>query len=77
MTYDVKEIQVVLSWLPGYSWSYGTLRSTGAAIPPSSHMDMETGEIVYYVRPIFREGATVGLFLKRSGIEKALSEGKF
>lgn len=76
MSTNVKETQVVLSWLPGYIWSHGTLKSTGAAIPPSSHMDPNTGEIVYYVRPVFREGATVGLFLKRTGIEKAIAEGK-
>ena len=77
MTYDVKKIQAVLSWLPGYSWSYGTLCSTGAAIPPTSHMDPKTGEIVYYVKPIFEDGANIGLFLKRAGVERAIEKGQF
>ena len=76
MAYDVKTTQVLLSWLPGYSWSYGTLRSTGAALSPTMHMSAD-GEIVFYVRPIFTHGATVGLFLKKSGIEAAIARGQF
>ena len=76
MAYDVKKTQALLSWLPGYSWSYGTLRSTGAAIPPTQHMDAD-GEVIFYVRPIFTHGATVGLFLKKKGIEAAIERGEF
>lgn len=67
--------QVVLSYLPGYMWVDGTLKSTGAAIPPTQHMNPETGETVFYVRPIFSHGATVGLFVKRSGIIRSIEEG--
>lgn len=38
------------------------------------HMD-SSGEVIIYVKPIFRDGANVGLFLKKSGIEKAIREG--
>ena len=58
-------------------WSFGTLVSTGAAVPPTQHMDPETGEMKYYVRPIFRGGATVGLFLKKTGVEAAIARGDF
>jgi len=74
MEHDVTKVQAVLSWLPGYVWAFGTLKSTGAALPPTMHMD-SSGEVIIYVKPIFRDGANVGLFLKKSGIEKAIREG--
>ena len=77
MAHDVKSTHVVLSWLPGYYWSNGTLQSTGAAVPPTLHMDKETGELIFYVRPIFEGGSNIGLFLKKAGIEAAIAAGKF
>jgi len=53
----------------------GTLKSTGGAISPTFHM-REDGEIMAYVRPIFREGPTVGLFLKMSGVKAAVERGE-
>ena len=53
----------------------GTLKSTGGAIPPTFHMRKD-GEIMAYVRPIFREGPTVGLFLKMSGVKAAVERGE-
>lgn len=41
------------------------------------HLDPETGEVKYYVRPIFRDGATTGLFLKKKGVEDAIRRGEF
>ena len=52
-----------------------TLRTTGAAIPPTFHL-REDGEIMAYVRPIFRDGAAIGLFLKMSGIKSAVERGE-
>ena len=69
-------MQVVLSWLPGYFYDRGTLRSTGSAVPPTMHL-REDGEVMVYVRPIFREGPTVGLFLKMSGITAAVERGEY
>ena len=69
-------MEVILSWLPGYMFVKGTLKTTGAAIPPTFHM-REDGEIMAYVRPIFTHGATVGLFLKMSGIKAAVERGVF
>jgi hypothetical protein len=66
----------VLGFLPGYMWVNGTLRSTGAAIPPTQHLDPETGDTVYYVRPFFVCGPTVGLFIRRSGLVRAIAEGR-
>ena len=68
-------VQVILSWLPGYFYDRGSLRSTGSAIPPTMHMRND-GEIMVYVRPFFRCGPTVGLFLKMSGIEAAIKRGE-
>lgn len=68
-------MQAVLSWLPGYLWTGSTVKSTGGAIPPTFHM-REDGEMMCYVRPVFREGATVGLFLKMSGIKAAVERGE-
>lgn len=68
-------MQAVLSWLPGYMWDRGTLRSTGAALSPTQHL-REDGEVMVYVRPFFRGGATVGLFLKMSGIKAAVERGE-
>ena len=69
-------MQVVLSWLPGYMWNGSQLVSTGNALPPTQHFDPETGEIKYYCRPLFRGGATVGLFVRRAGILEAIASGK-
>jgi hypothetical protein len=66
--------QVVLSYLPGYMWSQGTLQSTGIAIPPSQHMDRDTGDIKFYVRPLFPYGATVGMFVSRQGILESIAD---
>ena len=68
--------QVILSYLPGYMWVHGTLRSTGAALPPTQHMDKETGDVKYYVRPIFTHGASVGLFISRKGLIAAIERGE-
>jgi hypothetical protein len=38
-------------------------------------MDPETGEIVYYVRPFFIGGPTVGLYIRRAGLIRAIEEG--
>ena len=65
----------VLGFLPGYLWTGDTLKSTGAALPPTQHIDPGTGEIMYYVRPFFANGPTVGLYIKRSGLTRAMEEG--
>lgn len=74
--YDVNETQAVLSWLPGYIWSKGVLKSAGGALKPTMHMRAD-GELMVYVRPIFEEGPQVGMFLKLSGIKAAISRGEF
>ena len=76
MGLDPKNCQAVLSYLPGYQWVNGTLRSTGSAIPPTFHMDKETGEIKAYVRPIFTHGPTVGLYISMKGLARAIAEGQ-
>ncbi len=62
----------ILSFLPGYMWTGHKLVSTGAAISPSQHVDKENGEVMYYVRPLFDHGPTVGLYVRRQGIIDAV-----
>jgi hypothetical protein len=69
-------IQVVLTYLPGYMWSQGTLQSTGAAIPPTQHMDRETGDVKFYVRPLFSHGPAIGMFVSRQGIINSIERGE-
>jgi hypothetical protein len=65
---DYKVKQVILDILPGYMFDgYGIL-STGIAIPPTQHINKKTGEIYYYVRPIFEYGSTIGMFIRHNGI---------
>jgi hypothetical protein len=66
----------ILGFLPGYYWTGSTLKSTGAALSPTQHMDPETGDTIYYVKPFFIHGPTVGLYIKRSGLERAIAEGR-
>ena len=75
MSIDASSVQVVLSWLPGYIWDRGTIRSTGSAMPPTMHLD-KNGEVICYAKPIFAHGATIGLFLKMSGIKAAVERGQ-
>lgn len=67
-------VSKVLGFLPGYMWVGGTLRSTGIAIPPTQHIDEETGDTLFYVRPLFDGCATIGMFVRRSGIIRAIEE---
>lgn len=70
-----RQVQAVLSWLPGYIYIGGTLRTTGGALPPTFHL-REDGEVMVYVRPIFENGAKIGLFLKMSGVKAAVERGQ-
>jgi len=65
--------QAVLDILPGYMFDGYRLLSTGIAIPPTQHIDKRTGEVIYYVRPIFEYGQTVGLFIRHNGIVSYLN----
>jgi len=67
-------VSKVLGFLPGYMWVGGTLCSTGAAIPPTQHIDGKTGDTVFYVRPLFDGSSTIGMFVRRSGIIRAIEE---
>ena len=62
----------ILGFLPGYMFCNGQLKSTGAAIAPSQHVCTKTGEVIYYVRPMFDHGPTVGLYVRRQGIIEAV-----
>ena len=70
-------VQVVLSWLPGYIWDGHNLTSTGGAIRPTQHINPANGEIRYYCRPIFRDGPTVGLYVRKKGIQEAIERGVY
>lgn len=57
--------QAVLPFLPGYYWDGYTLKSTGASLPPTQHINPQNGEIRYYVKPI---GWGCGAFIRHQGI---------
>jgi hypothetical protein len=60
--------QAVLGFLPGYYFNGTQVVSTGAALPPTQHIDKKTGEVLLYVRPLFEYGPTVGIFIRYQGI---------
>lgn len=61
--------QTIIPFLPGYMFDGYSLISTGIALPPTQHINPKTGEVMYYVKPIFREGgAFVGLYVRHQGI---------
>ena len=67
--------QQILSFLPGYYWDGQNIQTTGLAMKPSQHIDKETGDIVYYVKPLFSFNSKIGLYIKRSGLVRAIHEG--
>lgn len=61
--------QIVIPFLPGYMFDGHVLVSTGAAISPSQIISPHTGEIMYYVRPLFNEsGSATGMYIRHQGI---------
>lgn len=57
--------QVILPFLPGYYWDGFTVKSTGASIEATQHINPENGEIRYYVKPI---GWNCSAFIRHNGI---------
>jgi hypothetical protein len=68
--------QAILNYLPGYFFDGHRLVSTGAALPPTQHINKETGQLMYYVRPLFCDGANVGMFVRHQGIVDSLTKTK-
>lgn len=69
--------QSILPFLPGYMFDGDRLVSTGLAITPTQHIHPETGELIYYVRPIFEYGgAYVGMYIRHNGIIDYLEGNK-
>lgn len=60
--------QAILDILPGYMFDGRRVVSTGAAIPPTQHIDKKTGEVYYYVRPVFEYGPSVGMYIRHNGV---------
>lgn len=67
--------QSILPFLPGYFFDGRKVLSTGAALPPTQHIHPDTGEIIYYVRPMFEYGSNVGLFVRHKGIVDWINAG--
>lgn len=64
--------QAVLNYLPGYMFDGRRLVSTGSAVPPTQHIHRETGDVMYYVRPLYENGASIGMFVRHKGIVDSL-----
>lgn len=60
--------QAVLDFLPGYMFDGNKVVSTGVAIPPTQFIDKKTGDVKYYVRPVFEFGPIVGFYVRHKGI---------
>lgn len=61
--------QTLLPFLPGYMFDGKRVVSTGVALPPTQHIHPETGEVIYYLKPIFDVGgSSIGLFIRHRGI---------
>lgn len=68
--------QAVLPFLPGYFFDGSRVQSTGIALKPTQHIHPETGEVIYYVRPIFEYGSNVGMFIRHQGVIDWLNSGE-
>ena len=66
--------QAILGYLPGYAFDGYRVISTGVALPPTQHINRETGELMYYVRPLFGEGPLIGLFVRHQGVLDSLRD---
>jgi len=66
--------QAVLDYLPGYLFDGKRLISTGIALPPTQHIDRQTGELMYYVRPLFDGCPLIGMFVRHRGIVESLRD---
>jgi hypothetical protein len=52
------------------------LVSTGATISPTQFISAKTGELMYYVRPVFDSGISVGMFIRHAGIVDSIGKTK-
>ena len=65
----VEPIQVIVPFLPGYYFDGISLRSTGIALKPTQFINKDTGELMYYCRPVFAiGGAHTGLYIRHKGL---------
>lgn len=74
---DYKVKQAILTYLPGYMFDGYRVVSTGIALPPTQFIHQETGEIMYYVRPLFDSGKPVGMYIRHKGVVRSVLEGRF
>jgi hypothetical protein len=69
--------QVILSYLPGYMFDGYRLVSTGVALKPTQFINRETGELMYYVRPLFDGNKPVGMYVRHKGIVDSIKENRY
>lgn len=63
--------QIILPFLPGYMWVDGKLQSTGIALKPTQHINPNTGEPCYYVKPL---GWVCGAYIRHQGLVRYVEE---
>ena len=64
--------QAILDYLPGYMFDGHRVISTGVALPATQHIHRQTGELMYYVRPLFDGSVKVGMFVRHNGVLDSL-----
>lgn len=69
--------QVILSYLPGYMFDGRRVVSTGIALQPTQFVNRETGEIMYYVRPLFENGKPIGMYIRHNGVVNSIKENRY
>lgn len=68
--------QAVLHYLPGYMFDGYRVVSTGVAVSPTQFIDQNTGELMYYVRPAFDSGISIGMFIRHRGVVESIRKTK-
>ena len=51
----------------------GQLKSTGACLPPTQHINPKNGELRYYCVPMWDGGGKVGVYVRHLVIIEALA----
>lgn len=78
MAMDYQKVkQAILTYLPGYMFDGYRVVSTGIALEPTQFIHQETGELMYYVRPLFDHGKPIGMYIRHKGVVESVKDNRF